>query len=708
MFYYYLQVGLLMLAAYLLGAILACLAHRLVASGSTVEPDLDDAVGAGAGTGASAAAYTVNHHPDRPMIEAAARPTPPDAEPGSASRFERALSEAPTATVVAERTGMDNVTVRPAPEPNLEPAPQSQPSQQETSSAADALAAASVAAAAAAAAAVVSRSATGPEVADVAPEAPLAGFILPADGPADDLTKIRNIGDFVVTKLNAVGVSQYRQIAALTPDGVHALSDRIGEGTRISRENWIEQATLLAKGQSTAYAAGLLSGGLAASHWDLQPGDNGYNGPIFGGAQSGVEVEPAPAINVTSVAEKIDVQNAIADDARSAVYGLPDDFENEQDRPSEDEADTVEDIDTQPRDAIADDARERVYGARQDTDQDAVSDGDGVSAVAVAAAAAAAGAVAAGVSAVSARDEDQAVTAREPVGAPEPAPEPEPDVPPSAVEAKKDPQDLKRIRGIDAKTEEWLKTNGVQRYDTIARFTPDVIKRAEKLMDMPGRISRESWIEQATVLAQGGQTAFSQRYDAGETGFGGGADVIGQDVSRSAPETASPTTGSPSSLSSRVAGAAAAAGATVAAAASAVTGGSAADGTSPAGEDDRARSAGNDTLGSGRSDINALRSVRSEALRRGPLASSQGDTGPDDLKRIRGIGMLIEKKLNSLGINKFEQIANWSKSDIDRFSQLLDFQGRIERENWVEQARILSSGGQTEFSRRMDRPDRRS
>ena len=76
---------------------------------------------------------------------------------------------------------------------------------------------------------------------------------------------------------------------------------------------------------------------------------------------------------------------------------------------------------------------------------------------------------------------------------------------------------------------------------------------------------------------------------------------------------------------------------------------------------------------------------------------------PNDLKRIRGIGVLIEKKLNSMGVVAYEQIANWNAGDIDRVSQSLDFKGRIERENWVEQARILASGGATEFSRRVDR-----
>jgi predicted flap endonuclease-1-like 5' DNA nuclease len=101
--------------------------------------------------------------------------------------------------------------------------------------------------------------------------------------------------------------------------------------------------------------------------------------------------------------------------------------------------------------------------------------------------------------------------------------------------------------------------------------------------------------------------------------------------------------------------------------------------------------------------------VRSGAFR-SELRSSEGETPRpafnrplDDLKRIRGIGVLIEKKLNSMGITAFRDIANWTAADIERISGVLDFKGRIERENWVEQARILSAGGQTEFSRRSDR-----
>ena len=103
-------------------------------------------------------------------------------------------------------------------------------------------------------------------------------------------------------------------------------------------------------------------------------------------------------------------------------------------------------------------------------------------------------------------------------------------------------------------------------------------------------------------------------------------------------------------------------------------------------------------------DVAQLRSVRSEALRgedAGRSPHAFGET--DDLKRIRGIGVLIEKKLNSLGVTHYEQVANWTGADIERISRILDFKGRIERENWIEQARILATGGQTEFSRRSER-----
>lgn len=115
-------------------------------------------------------------------------------------------------------------------------------------------------------------------------------------------------------------------------------------------------------------------------------------------------------------------------------------------------------------------------------------------------------------------------------------------------------------------------------------------------------------------------------------------------------------------------------------------------------------------LRSRRGSSQPLRSVRSEALvgdnDRGGAPSGE----PDDLKRIRGVGVVIERKLNAMGITQYAQIAGWSSDDVARVSDVLAFKGRIERENWIDQAKILGGGGETEFARRFDRgeidPDR--
>ncbi len=65
------------------------------------------------------------------------------------------------------------------------------------------------------------------------------------------------------------------------------------------------------------------------------------------------------------------------------------------------------------------------------------------------------------------------------------------------------------------------------------------------------------------------------------------------------------------------------------------------------------------------------------------------DQAADDLTTINGIGPVIKGKLEGMGINTFRQIAELSAEDIARIDGELNFKGRIERENWVEQARKL-------------------
>ncbi|MEM8916674.1 MAG: 50S ribosomal protein L21 [Pseudomonadota bacterium] len=71
------------------------------------------------------------------------------------------------------------------------------------------------------------------------------------------------------------------------------------------------------------------------------------------------------------------------------------------------------------------------------------------------------------------------------------------------------------------------------------------------------------------------------------------------------------------------------------------------------------------------------------------LDAPQGD--PDDLKKISGVGPALEKKLHGLGIYHFWQVAEFTADDIARVDDYLSFKGRIERDNWVEQAKTFAA-----------------
>lgn len=78
----------------------------------------------------------------------------------------------------------------------------------------------------------------------------------------------------------------------------------------------------------------------------------------------------------------------------------------------------------------------------------------------------------------------------------------------------------------------------------------------------------------------------------------------------------------------------------------------------------------------------------------------------DDLKRIRGIGPKLEQLCNRLGFYHFDQIADWTADEVAWVDAHLEgFKGRVTRDNWVEQARVLAAGGATDFSKRVDDGD---
>lgn len=271
--------------------------------------------------------------------------------------------------------------------------------------------------------------------------------------------------------------------------------------------------------------------------------------------------------------------------------------------------------------------------------------------------------------------------------------------------------DLTRIQGVDAVLASRLHYAGVTRFAEIAAWNADDVRRMSQTLGFFGRIQDEYWIDQARELSGRGRhdgPVADGAVVASDAATAAAAAAAAAMAASTAARRSDATPGSGSAAGEDGAPdadahatpfvAAEIATAAAAAAAAAMAASAATRRVDPA--PDAALDSEDGGTG-GRPGLAGLRSVRSDALLGDDAPFVRGDL--DDLKRIRGIGVLIEKKLNSLGITSYEQVANWSSADVERISEVLDFKGRIERENWIEQARILASGGQTEFSRRVDR-----
>jgi predicted flap endonuclease-1-like 5' DNA nuclease len=397
---------------------------------------------------------------------------------------------------------------------------------------------------------------------------------------AQDLKRIHLIDGAVEARLNKLGVRRYEQIAAWMRPEVQRISEALGLGDRINKENWIEQAQILSKGALTHYAM------------------RAARGEVANAAPTADEGEPRTFATATD-AQPPAMAPRVSTDGAAAVAAM---------------------VSVTPTAASLPRTEPNLPSPPQVAERAAFA----------------------------------AKAAPEPA-APMPAAQP---IRPAAPLAR---DTLQRISGIDGEIERLLLAQSVSRYSQIALWSPADVARIDALLGANGRIARENWIEQAQILSRGGDTAFSREYDR-RTNAEAGATAV-----------------RPAKLEIR----------------------------------ETATHAAAQTGSARRADLGALRSVRSEAYQgaaQGSVVTSRigaakGVRGAptEDLKRIRGIGVLIEKKLNQMGILAYEQIANWTAEEINRISQSLDFKGRIERENWVEQARILASGGTTEFSRRVDR-----
>ncbi len=74
-----------------------------------------------------------------------------------------------------------------------------------------------------------------------------------------------------------------------------------------------------------------------------------------------------------------------------------------------------------------------------------------------------------------------------------------------------------------------------------------------------------------------------------------------------------------------------------------------------------------------------------------PKAKAE-DAGTDDLSKISGVGPVLVKKLSDLGYTSLQQIADMTPEQVSEVDEALSFKGRIEREEWIEQAKELIAG----------------
>ena len=80
--------------------------------------------------------------------------------------------------------------------------------------------------------------------------------------------------------------------------------------------------------------------------------------------------------------------------------------------------------------------------------------------------------------------------------------------------------------------------------------------------------------------------------------------------------------------------------------------------------------------------------------------------GPDDLKKIKGVGPKLEALLHRMGFFHYDQVANWTDAEVAWVDENLEgFKGRVSRDGWVAQAKTLAAGGETEFSKKVDDGD---
>jgi NADH-quinone oxidoreductase subunit E len=208
------------------------------------------------------------------------------------------------------------------------------------------------------------------------------------------------------------------------------------------------------------------------------------------------------------------------------------------------------------------------------------------------------------------------------------------------------PDDLLRISGVGPKNEKILHSLGFFHFDQIADWNKEQVNWVDDHLRFGGRIDREEWINQARLLAAGNEAEFTRLYGSG----GEGAKEAGLRTVRGPQERAANAPSAAALMSAQEIAA-----------------------------DEKAAASGKMNKPKG-------------------IAKARGGKA-DNLQRISGVGPKNESILHSLGFFHFDQIAAWTATEVNWVDDHLRFGGRIKREEWIRQARLLAEGKDAEFTK---------
>jgi large subunit ribosomal protein L21 len=83
---------------------------------------------------------------------------------------------------------------------------------------------------------------------------------------------------------------------------------------------------------------------------------------------------------------------------------------------------------------------------------------------------------------------------------------------------------------------------------------------------------------------------------------------------------------------------------------------------------------------------------KAPAKKAAPKKTAAKADGADDLTRISGVGPVMVKKLHANGVTTFAQIAAWTPEEVAAMDDVLNFKGRIDRDEWLKQAAEFAKG----------------